>query len=356
MSELRVGILGCGKMGRIYARWFSRNACARVVSFYNRTFSRAEELAAQYPGTRAMKSWQEVTEDADVDVVGICTPSHEHLAQMRSAVLAGKHVLCEKPMALDVNECREMVRIASGAPVKVAVGFQMRFHPVIRKVEELLAGIGTLFHLDFVFGMYRPEVGWRHQLIQGGGVQKELSSHLFDLARHWTGEVSAVTAQNRIISPGKQVEDYSVNLIEFDSGVTGYLWSNYLDRRSRCIYGHLMGTDGQITWQFSPYDPADSRVTLFTNTAREDAPVSIPDEIDEVYPGHLDSFGREIDSFLDCIRSDGQPVVGVVEGMKAIEVINASYESTRLRRRIELPLRDFDVRNIEKCFVRFDEG
>jgi len=174
MNELKVGILGCGKMGRVYADCFSRNPHTRVTAFYNRTYSRAEALAAEYEGSQAMRTWQEITEDADLDIIGICTPSHEHLEQMSSAIEAGKHVMCEKPMARNAEECRRMCKVASASSVKVAVGFQMRFHPVIRKVDELLPRIGTLFHIDFVFGMNRPEVTWRHKSLQGGGVLKEL--------------------------------------------------------------------------------------------------------------------------------------------------------------------------------------
>jgi len=231
-----------------------------------------------------------------------------------------------------------MCKISAASSVKVGVGFQMRFHPVIRKVDELLRRIGELFHLDFVFGMYRPEVTWRHQSLQGGGVLRELGSHLVDLAIHWAGDVSAVSAQNRIISAPRKVEDYSVNLLEFSSGATGYLSCNYFDRRSRAIFGNLIGSTGQIAWQFSSYDPQDSRVSLYTNSGKEEALLDMPGEndIDVVYPGHLNSFAREIDHFVDCILNDKEPLAGPVEGSKAIEVIDASYKSTKKCERIEL--------------------
>jgi len=355
VNKLKIGILGCGKMGKVYARWFSANPSCQVVSFYNRTKSRALDLAANYPNAVAKDTWQEIIEDPNIDVVGICTPSHEHIAQFKSAASAGKHILCEKPMARDFVECREMVEAASATNAKVAVGFQMRFHPVIRKVDELLPKIGQLLHIDFVFGMYRPEINWRHELVQGGGVLKELGSHLFDLGRHWAGEVVAVTAHNRILSSPRQVEDYSLNLMEFESGVTGYLWNNYHDRRGRSICGHLMGTEGQIEWEFSSYETEDSRVVLFTNTERTEIPIEIPSEIDDVYPGHVDSFRREIDTFIDCILNDKKPIAGPIEGMKAMEITNASYESTRLKRRIELPLKDYEPANLEKSFSRLKE-
>ena len=355
MNRLAVGILGCGKMGRVYSDWFSRNPRTRVAALYNRTHSRAESLAGEVAGSEARRAWQEITRDPEVDIIGICTSSNEHREQWLAALAAGKHVLCEKPMARDLSECGEMVAAASAAPVKVAIGFQMRHHPVIRKVGELLPEIGRLFHLDFVFGMYRPEITWRHDICQGGGVLKELGSHLLDLACCWAGEVSAITARNRILRAPREVEDYSVNLLEFASGVTGYLSTNYFDRRDRCIHGHLMGTDGQIVWQFSPYDPADSRVALLTNSGeRQDVPIPIPETIDKVYPGHLDSFGREINEFVDCIVHDREPTAGPAAGMRAMEITAASYESTRLNKRIELPLGDFDPETIDEGFDRFE--
>ena len=182
---------------------------------------------------------------------------------------------------------------------------------------------------------------------------KELSSHLFDLMQHWAGPVASIAGQNRIIETGREVEDYSSNQLEFAGGASGCLFSSYHDRRSQCIRGNLMGLAGQIDFQFSSYDPADSRITLYGNEV-EPIPVPIPAEIDAVYPGHLDSFKREIDHFLDCIASDRQPVATAEEGCRAMEVIDASYESTRRGGQpIRLPLAGFDSTRMAGCFRTF---
>ncbi len=337
MSKLRVGILGCGKMGNVYANWFSQNPQCEVAAFYNRTFSRAADLAQNYPGSQAKKTWQEITNDPELDVIGICTPSHEHLEQLENSLKAGKHVLCEKPMAINFEESRRMCEISDAFPAKVGIGFQMRFHPVVQKIDQLLPKIGEIFHLDFVFGMYRPEITWRHQSIQQGGVLKELGSHLIDLACHWVGDITAVSACNRIISSSREVEDYSLNLFEFSDKATGYLCCNYYDRRGRAISGNIIGSTGQINWQFSPYEPNDSRLTLYTDADEENIRIDIPDDIDVVYPGHLDSFLKEINHFVDCIINDKELLTGTAEGLKAMEITDASYRGVREHRRIELP-------------------
>ena len=121
-------------------------------------------------------------------------------------------------MANDVDQCREMVELSRAARSKMMVGFQMRFHPVVTAVDRLLSRIGPIYHVDFNFSLYRPGVAWRHSLLQGGGVLKELSSHLFDLMQHWAGPVATIAGQNRIIEAGREVEDYSSNQLEFAGG------------------------------------------------------------------------------------------------------------------------------------------
>lgn len=339
-------------MGKVYARWFSANPYCEIVAFYNRTRQKAEEIAKSFSGAKVFDTWEALLEESNIDVVGICTPSCEHLGQIEMALKAGKHILCEKPLANDINECRKILKLCQSARTKVMVGFQMRFHPVVETVDRLLARIGKIYHIDFVFGLYRPDPNWRHSITQGGGVLKELSSHLIDLMYYWAGKISSVTGINKIVETEREVEDYSVNLFEFENGASGFLFSTYLEKSSRLIKGNIMGKDGQITFQFSSYDPADSRVFIFTDK-KEEIPIKIPKDIDEVYPGHLNSFKKEIDYFVDCILNGKQPAISCEEGYRVMEVINASYESTRRGERMKLPLVRFSQKNLEECFKRF---
>ena len=355
VSSLRVGIVGCGKMGKVYAYWFDKNPYCVVAGLYNRNRLKAEELSKKYPGSRVYTHWEDLISDNSIDIIGICTPSHEHLVQFKLLVKKGKHVLCEKPMANDIDQCKKMVNMGMKSPRKYMVGFQMRFHPVIEKVNELLPSIGRIFHIDFMFGMYRPEITWRHKLIEGGGVLKELASHLFDLCYLWAGEMKTIQGLNRVIQRGREVEDYSLNIMEFKNGVSGFLNSNYHDRRSRLILGNIMAKAGQISFQFSSYDPVDSRVTLFTNEENNGTEIDIdlPEEIDVVYPGHLDSFKKEINHFVDCILYDTEPVVSLEDGLRAIEIDDASYESTRTGKKIEFPFTNFNTSNLVDCYSYF---
>ena len=141
----------------------------------------------------------------------------------------------------------------------------MRFHPVIQTVDRfcLESAEYSIWILSLACTGRKSLGGTR--TIEGGGVLKELGSHLFDLGYHWLGQYENVASYNTIIRPGREVEDYSVNVFNFKNGADGYLSTNYEDRRGRSIKGDVMGLDGQIEFQFSSYEPKDSQITLYLN-------------------------------------------------------------------------------------------
>ena len=333
----RIGILGCGKMGRIYARFFSQNEHAKVTAFYNRTTSKAQEIAAVYDAD-VFDDWKKLVSDPDIDMIGICTPSHEHHAQLRECIAHGKHVLVEKPLAATAAEAEEMAAAALSSDLKVLVGFQMRFHPVIEKVNELLKNAGDIYSVDFYFGMYRPEVNWRHKREQGGGVLKELGSHLIDLSCMWLGAPSYVSSTDRTLGAGREVEDFSQTIIEFKHGALASISCNYWDRNGRAIHGRIIAENMQINFRFSSYEIADSEVMLYDEAGAHEIAIAIPDEdtIAEAYPGHLDSFKKEIDYFVEAARGDTDISASIIEGLQSMQITAAAYRSQRERLFIDL--------------------
>jgi predicted dehydrogenase len=325
-------------MGQIYARWFSRNKNTVPASFYNRTFLKAEELAYEY-NAEACTNWEEIVRNPEIDIIGICTPSSGHKTQLLECIANKKHVLIEKPFAATAAEAKEMAdaALAPDAKVKVMVGFQMRFHPVIEKVNELLKNTGKIYNVDFYFGMYRPEVTWRHKLDQGGGVLKELGSHLLDLSCMWLGDFTNISAVNRTFGAGREVEDFSQTVIEFQNGSFAGISCNYWDRRDRVIHGRIIAEKAQINFGFSPYEVSDSRITLFDQDGGHEVNINIPPEpdIDKAYPGHLDSFKKEIDFFVDSVVNDKDLTWSVKAGLRSMAITNAAYRSQMLNSAIK---------------------
>jgi UDP-N-acetyl-2-amino-2-deoxyglucuronate dehydrogenase len=351
-KELGVGVVSSGKMGRVYLHWFSRNPTCKLRALYNRTFENARASIAEY-GIRFCSSWEELVSSPDIDIVGLCGPPSLHAAQAVAAARARKSVLCEKPMAASLSECRGMIEVVEQFGVTLMIGFQLRFHVVVRCIDELLGRIGRPFHLELMFPMYRPGVTWRHRLVEGGGVLNANCCHLFDLARHWLGEIGHLSAENNIVVRGREVEDLSIAIFRFRSGATGLIYGTYNDRREPAIEGTILGTEGQIGFTLSPYRPELNRVSLMIEDSEEHIDLSEASNLDPVYPGHCDSFKQEIDHFVTCVLERREPLVTGLDGLKAMEAVFAAYESQRRGTKVYLPLQGFEVDGLELCFPEY---
>lgn len=352
---MNIGILGLGKMGSVHAEVFSRNPLCRLYGFYNRTREKAEEFSRKYPGTRVYETWQEMMGDDAIDAVAISTPQYERLQQYRMAVEKGKHLFIEKPMFFSFGDMKETLSLLQDSKVCFYVDSQIENHPAILAVNRELHKVGRIFHIDMELSMYREEVKWKHKLIAGGGVLRELCGHLVDQAGDWLGEAISVTAVNKIVLPGREVEDYTVNLIEYKSGATLLLSGNYFEHKDRLYRGRILGTKGQLDFTFSSYDPADAKATLFIGDRKIPVAIELPEaqEINSVYPGHMDSFQKEADRFIKCAAAGENAADTVQKEAKTTQIICASYESSRKNLKIMLPLHEFDEGSLKSCFKVF---
>ncbi len=194
-QQLRVGIAGTGFIGSVHAR-SARLAGARVVSVAASSPESAEAAALALRADRAAASAEELVEDPELDVVHICTPNHLHQPLAAAALAAGKHVVCEKPLAMDAAGAEQLVAAAASADRQAAVPFVYRFYPTVREARERVrSGETGLVHL--VHGTYlqdwllRPEDGnWRVDESLGGASRAfaDIGSHWCDLAEFVTGQ------------------------------------------------------------------------------------------------------------------------------------------------------------------------
>ena len=194
-EQLRVGIAGTGFIGSVHAR-SARLAGARVVAVAASSRESAEAAALALRADRAAASAEELVQDPDLDVVHICTPNHLHQPLAAAALAAGKHVICEKPLALDAAGAEQLVGAAAAAGRQAGVPFVYRFYPTVREARERVrAGETGVVHL--VHGTYlqdwllRPEDGnWRVDESLGGA-----SRAFADIGSHWCDLAEFVTAQ-----------------------------------------------------------------------------------------------------------------------------------------------------------------
>ena len=251
MRKLKIGLVGFGFMGKTHL-WSVRNLPffyktadmgfeAEVVSVCASTPERALEAASAYGIPRAAASPAELISDPTVDVVDICTPNPLHFEVARAAVLAGKHVLCEKPLTVTYDEARELTALAEEHGVICGTVFNNRFlSPVMRAKELIDAGrLGRILSFDFAYrhnSCIDPDrrVGWKQTAEGGGGTWYDLGPHVLDLCHHLCGELSFLIGRSQIAYPTHVQPD-------------GSPWETNADEAFYLICGTKEGAVGTIT-------------------------------------------------------------------------------------------------------------
>jgi predicted dehydrogenase len=200
MSALRVGIVGSGFGGKVHAPAFALHPRFEVVAIVSPT--NAERVARERKIPHAFRSVDEMLAGVEVDVVSVASPPFDHHPSVMAALAAGKHVLCEKPLALTLAEAEEMVAAGERAGAANAIAFEFRYVPAVIAMKELIDNlhVGALRELEVARlsrellerNTHRPR-GWWFSRVKGGGVANAYMPHYFDLANFLSGRTPHAT-------------------------------------------------------------------------------------------------------------------------------------------------------------------
>lgn len=332
-SPIQIGIIGLGQIAiRAHLPGYSKVTGCRLSAVYSMRELHAKKIATQYYIPHIYKDWRRMLESDHVDAVSICTPNFTHVPIALKALREGKHVLVEKPMAIDSAGARELIRAAKKARRVLMVHHNMRFDPAVRTAEKLLRkGIigevfafrGTLTHRGP--RAWSPKADWFfNKAKSGGGALMDLGPHVFDTLYFLLGEplemAGAVAAHLK--AEGKkggkdstQNEIHCACLLRSKNGATGTATLGWADTGYHNRY-YLYGTNG----------------TLSINLAKgEPITVELRKQKGKIHPD-LDkaSFLPSIYAhFIDCIRNGKKSWVSGEEGLKAVELVEAGYRMMR---------------------------
>jgi predicted dehydrogenase len=282
-----VGVGGWGGSGHMRA--YAESPLARVVAVCDAVLDRARQVAAQWHVPHALDDYRALLAMPEIDAVDVATPNDAHHEIVLAALGAGKHVLCEKPLALTVEHAREMERAAAELGRRGAVNFIHRYVPSARYVKELLdeGALGRVHHCQVTYAQgwlndpAFPRVWRLNRAVSGTGVLGDLGSHAIDLARWWLGaEIAAVSGRlttfttrrplpptpNAAHSPADlarpdragtgtaalvevDVDDEATWLASFEGGAEGHFFtSRNATARSNHIRAEIYGSDGAIVY------------------------------------------------------------------------------------------------------------
>lgn len=280
---------------------------------------------------------------SDVDAVYIATPAWLHYKQVLRAVDAGKHILCEKPLALSVPECRTLVEACKEAGIHLGVGFMMRYQSQHREALRMVRDgrLGTPVFARAQLSCWYPPIpdAWRQNPEQGGGGSlMDLGGHCIDLLELFMGRVVAVQCSTSNLVHGYSSEDTAVALLEFVSGAKGVVdcLFNVPDASSRNRL-ELYGSRGSILAEGTIGQGEKGVMIACIESDQEDYAAQQQRATGEgirIDPPPVNMYRAEIEAFSQSILDNSEPPVDGYDGLWSQAVINACYESAQNGTRI----------------------
>jgi predicted dehydrogenase len=335
---MRVGIVGAGLQGRRRAQALKAVDGSNLVIVADVRQDAAAALAAE-ADCLATSQWEDVVTRDDVEAVIVCTPPHLHAQISIAAMRMGKHVLCEKPLARNADEGREMLRAARESGVRLKCGFNLRHHPAIRQVRQWYEA-GNIGEIDWIRCRYgiggRPgyDQEWRAQAeVSGGGQLMDQGIHLLDLCRWFLGDFAEVFGfiATRFWDIAL-LEDNAFALLRTGQGQIASLhasWTQWKPLFSFEVSGH----DGYLVVEGLGGAYGSERAIL----GRRDFAAPFREEVVE-FRGADRSWEEEWREFVSAIREGREPSASGEDGLAANELAQAIYESARFGRAVRLPL------------------
>lgn len=339
----KIGIIGCGKIAQVrHIPEYADNPNVELVAYYDINYKRAEEMAYQYDG-KAYSSYEELLNNRDIDAVSVCTANNVHAEITINALKAGKHVLCEKPMAINLEQCKAMVEAAKKSGKFLMIGHNQRLTKAHVKARKLIMDglIGEVVTFRTTFGHGGPEA-WS---IDGSknlwffdknravmGAMADLGIHKTDLIQYLTGQrVVETTAKVSTIDK----RDNNGNLISVDDNAI-------------CIYRMSGGCIGTMTASWTYYGAEDNSTVLYGTKGimriYDDPSYSIKIKtadgeeilyrVDQIQTNDNQTKSGVIDLFVQCLVNKTPPEISGEEALTAMEAVFGSIKSSETGRSI----------------------
>ena len=339
---LRVGLLGCGRLGtEVMLPLLAGRPDVRVTVIADPDQTARTRAQAQAPDAVADADWRAALERRDLDAVVVTLPTSLHGAAALSAMARGVAVYLEKPLASTLDEATAIREAWRGTGLTVAVGFNLRFHPLIIRMRQHLydgrIGHPRLMRCAFTVAA-RLDGSWRHHSAQGGGVLPDLASHHVDLARHLLGrDIQRVSASR--VTPANGGETVAATAVLDDDLVLSATWASGLIDEDVV---EVVGTDGAL--RLSRYEDlavvhrgrsvpgASTRLMRAVPTAGTVAFGLAKRRA----PWHDPSFAAALDNFLAATRQKIPVMPGIDEGWQSVRATSAIAEAARTGRAVDL--------------------
>jgi predicted dehydrogenase len=337
---LGYAIVGLGSYGlKVIIPQFANCTHSRLVAVVSGDPEKAKRVAAEHGvPARSIYSYANfdtIRDNPDVDIVYVCLPNSMHAEYVIRAAKAGKHVMCEKPMAVSVAECEAMIAACKTANRKLMIGYRCHFEPynleAMRLARTGAAGKIRYVRSEHGFVQSDPSVWRLKRALSGGGSLMDMGIYSLQAARYMTGEepiaVTARESTDRRDPRFTEVEDIIDWTLEFPSGAIASCQSMYSANQNHIL---LMGDKGRI--ELEPATRYDGNHMWLGKDGRE------REVMPPAAPGKT-QFAGQLDHLAQCVRTGAEPIVSGEEGLRDMRIVAAIYRSAREGRTIRLDAR-----------------
>jgi predicted dehydrogenase len=376
MKPLRTAILGTGFMGRVHLEAVRRVESVEAAAIAGRNVEAARQLGAGFSISAIATDYREILRDPEIDAVHICTPNAQHFPMAKDAIEAGKHVLCEKPLATSVEEGEELVSLAAKKGVRNCVCHNLRYYPMVQQMRrmreagdlgEILVVQGT-YSQDWL--LYDTDWNWRVETKAGGPSRcmADIGSHWFDMAEHVTGlrvtnlcadlqtfhatrkqpKHSVETFANKLLGPEDYIEtavdteDFGAVIFRMGTRTRGSVTASQVSAgRKNRLSIEIYGTKSSVAWDqerpdelWSGHRDDGNQIFIKDPSLLKPAARTYADLPGGHSEGYDDTFKQVFRRFYTSIRisTSAPEYPQFVDGLRQLRILDAVLESHRALR------------------------
>jgi len=337
---MRVGLVGAGAIAHAHVEAYIRHPAVNAVIAADRKKEAREALAQQYGIIKGTAShYQELLADEGIALIDVCTPHDTHHPITLAALAAGKHVICEKPLALTLAQADEMIAAAQQHGRRLFCSLNQRMYPAHLKAKEIIEQgdlgepfFGVVVVVADEFARMNDPQSWKGDWKQaGGGALFDTGYHAIYMLQHFLGRATAVTATARrcVVQAGNKADDCAVASLELGPKRQASIALTYAATGSPWAETRLIvGTKGSL----QIVDADEEMGPLSGSYEKEFVPIPVHN------PPNLHSYSirQTLHHFLDCLESGREPDITLAEARSALSTTLACYESARTGRRVEV--------------------
>jgi predicted dehydrogenase len=381
VRTIKTAIIGTGFMGRVHLEAVRRVECVEAAAIAGRSTEAARRLGASYSVSKIATDYRDVLGDRTIDAVHVCTPNSQHFPMVRDALCAGKHVLCEKPLATSVAEGEELVALATQQDLRNCACHNLRYYPMVQQMRRMRES-GELGEILIVRGTYSQdwllhETDWNWRVDAGvsgpSRCMADIGSHWFDMAEHVTGlRVSSLCAdlqtfhptRRRATNPGEtfsnklsgpqdyvempvDTEDFGSVLFHMGARARGSVVASQVSAgRKNRLSIEIYGTRSSLAWDqerpdelWAGHRDAANQIYIKDPSLLEPSARSYADLPGGHSEGYDDTFKQVFRRFYASIAAPDAAIEypQFSDGLRQLTIIDAVLKSHRARGWIDIP-------------------